>query len=342
MPDIYYPGNQILFNTSFATADGVMVDPTSPIVTLFDPVDATAPTALALTRVDIGEYTLLWSIPADTKPGIYRYKYSGVVPIKGIPTTVNDGPYYFQVLATGSGPSSAPPTYQQRIQDLARVPIGANQVMTTQQLTDCIQDALKEYSRAKPRKLTIDIVADGVSYEYALNTYVAGWNAVNRIISLERFQGAAQQTEHFMDVDLETRVYLHPDGRWRLKFLHVTPSGSETMRLTYADVHVLTASQDTLSTDYPQDFDAFCHLAASRVCAQASRRATDQNVPTVGATAVAFKTKGKDWHDRSRELFAEYERLIGSEDEAMGGEVVEWTSARYGNRPYFFHNPHLR
>lgn len=104
--DLLYPGGLKLFDVAFQTADGASVDPTTPVVVLFDPIDGI--TTLALTKIDIGEYFLAWTIPADAVPGVYRYKYSGTVQIRGVATEVKDGPYYFQVIPLGtriSGPS---------------------------------------------------------------------------------------------------------------------------------------------------------------------------------------------------------------------------------------------
>lgn len=104
--DLYYPGQQILFDTSYQTADGQMVDPANPVVVLFDPIDGI--TTLALQRVDVGEYTLAWTIPTDAMPGFYRYKYGGTVQLKGQATQVSDGPYYFQVVLLGTPPAQGP------------------------------------------------------------------------------------------------------------------------------------------------------------------------------------------------------------------------------------------
>lgn len=100
--DVYYPGQQILFATSYVDEYGVEMDPTDPIVTLFDPIDGV--TTLALGRVDVGEYTLQWTIPSDAAAGFYRYKYSGIATVNGVQTTLNDGPYYFQVIVVGQQP----------------------------------------------------------------------------------------------------------------------------------------------------------------------------------------------------------------------------------------------
>lgn len=216
-----------------------------------------------------------------------------------------------------------------------------------------IQDALKRYSKDRPRVLIVAIPAQGAAvYEYSLTAAVTGWNNAYSVEGVRYPGGQAQDNE----VDENSyRVYRHPDGTWRLKFessssmsgvglaagydIWVTFSGPHIIREAAGEVPAL----DTVTDENGDDVDALCHLAASMCLRQAATYFSDKST-TIGSETGDYQTYAREYAKRADEEEKLYIKGLGldnDDDDAPACVFVDWDTTQYGGENFIFWRPGL-
>lgn len=152
-----------------------------------------------------------------------------------------------------------------------------NPTLSEGDIDGAIQDAVKgDYSRHRPCLLVKDITGTGKAY-YKLTGIVTGWvDGVSRVESVEcpalDPASASAGAPEFLEL-WEYELY-QKDADVYLRLKTVTPSASETIRLTFTAQHVHDASTNTVRAD---DVVAVLDLAAALASAVAMGRAASVN-----------------------------------------------------------------
>lgn len=227
-----------------------------------------------------------------------------------------------------------------RVDNLSRVPSEVVSQTDGGQRDECIQDALREYSKHRPRPVTLVIATlGGSTYRYSLSDAMtaAGYGAWSEACQVQAIRyPVGYQSENEVDAN-DYWIYRDPtDNEWYLHWKTNAPAGGYSMWVLCGIPHVLDANTDTIATHFPLDADAFAALAASRVLIEASTYYTRNQQSTIGAAAMAFKTKGKDCSDRAKELREEYERQVLGDANAGASGMVDWDSQQYLGYDYTF------
>jgi hypothetical protein len=174
-----------------------------------------------------------------------------------------------------------------------------------------IAEALKRYSKTRPRLACIDIPGTG-SHDYALPI---GWSdGFSTIVSIETPIGNVPET--LLDTD-EWSLYMTPTGT-KLRLLDA-PAATETVRMLFTQLH-------TEATLPVADSDAVANLAASLCCRQLAAAYSNTSDPTIQADVVNYRSKS-----------GEYTRLADSLEklykEHLGIKADDTTAAAMTNAP---------
>jgi hypothetical protein len=188
---------------------------------------------------------------------------------------------------------------------------------------DAITQAVKRYSKDRPREMVTDIT---------------GVNPSSAFLALP--QGGGTPPEQFEDGFSIIRSIEFPVGNLPLTFLegddwfvYRTPTGlkialnslvpevSDTLRVTWTVRHNqgTTGSQAVATTVPDADFEAVCDLAASFCCDKLSAVYARTNDPTIQADAVNYRSKAQEYASLGKQFKKRYDDHIGIEDSGAGG-----------------------
>lgn len=186
-----------------------------------------------------------------------------------------------------------------------------------------LEEAVKRYGRARPRRWVDDVAGDG-GFDYALPAGAAGVGQVE--------YPAGQREPEMVDA-LDWTLYEAPAGPV-LRFRIATPAAGETIRLTLTGEHSIAEG----STSVPAaDHDVLVLIASSLACEQLSSHYTNQGDSTIGADSVDHKSKATEYAMRAKRFMSlvpePFRSLEEGEVQAAGGEVS------YGEEVFLLTHP---
>lgn len=178
-----------------------------------------------------------------------------------------------------------------------------------------LQEAVKRYSRTKPRVVVEDIAGSG-AFDYALP---ASWSdEMSRVRSVE--YPAGDREPHLVDA-LDWQLYRAPAGT-QLRFLSATPIAGETIRLTFSALHSVAEASTTVPA---ADHDVVVYLAAAIACEQLSSHYSNAGDSTILADSVDHKSKATEYALRAKRFMGLANELLPvktqGEIRAAGGET---------------------
>lgn len=172
---------------------------------------------------------------------------------------------------------------------------------------DFIQEALKIYSKHRPREVVKDITGDG-TYDYSISTNLTTWVEDFSIIKSIEYPADEREPQY---VDEDDYAILRKESGLFIRFFADTPSTSEKIRVIYTTLHILSDSQNTI----PQiDEDALCNLAASLCSGALASYYAQTSDPTIGADSVNYRTKSQEYTARAKEQKKIYMDHLGLKD----------------------------
>ena len=190
-----------------------------------------------------------------------------------------------------------------------------DELITSAQRDDAVQQALRTYNTHRPRTVTDDL-AGADTFDYDLPE---SWDTT--FSSLTQVEYPADQREP-QYVDAEDYLLYTTADATQLRFLVDLPRTGETIRLTFTAPHVI---DDATSTVPANDADAVADLAASLCCEWLSSRFSQQGEPTLGADSADHTSKARDFALRARAFRMAYYRHLGlpyKEGDTGGGAAA--------------------
>jgi hypothetical protein len=176
-------------------------------------------------------------------------------------------------------------------------------------------EALRRYSRVRPRVLVEELPGDG-SWEYALPaSYAEGFSRIEHV----EYPGAKREAEI---VDrLDWRLVQTPAGL-RLRFLRDVPAVGLTIWLTYTAPH----TADEAGTTVPDaELDAVHLVAAALACEQLASHYSNASDPTILADSVDHKSKAAEYALRAKRFMQLANELLPVKEQGetrpAGGET---------------------
>ena len=174
-----------------------------------------------------------------------------------------------------------------------------------------IQEAVKIYSKHRPREVVKDVTGAG-TYDYSIGTNLTYWVEDFSIIKSIEYPADEREPQY---IDEDDYLVYKKETDLFIRFLADTPSATQKIRVTYTALHILSEALNTIPS---ADEDAVCNLAAS-LCSQglASHYAQTSD-STIGADSVNYRTKSQEYTSRAKEQKKIYLEHLGIKE----GEVA--------------------
>lgn len=191
-----------------------------------------------------------------------------------------------------------------------------------------IQEAVKIYSKHRPREVIKDIAGSG-AYDYSISIHLVSW--VKGFSQIKRIEYPADEREPIYVDEEDYMVYENETGQF-IRFLKDNPSSGEKMRITYTALHLLSETENTIPAS---DEDAVCNLAASLCSGALASYYAQTSDATIGADSVNYRTKSQEYGARAKMQKQIYLDHLGIKEgettpsSAIGGEHV--SSRRKGS-----------
>lgn len=179
------------------------------------------------------------------------------------------------------------------------------QLLTDTEIMEVIDDALRSYSLARPRQVTVDLNPDGTNTLALPTGWVEGFSVIR---SIETPTGA--NPPNYVD-PRKWVLYNAPLGtsiRWLTDY---PAAGTGTCRVTYTGLHRFGAnSTDTTVPDI--DFGAVCALSASLCATAISTGFAKSHEPLIAADSASYRTKSMEWASAAKNWWEVYQRHIAA------------------------------
>jgi len=119
--------------------------------------------------------------------------------------------------------------------------------LTATEVADFIQEAIKQYSKHRPREIVRDITGTG-AYDYVIATYLTAWIKGFSIIKSIEYPADQRDPEYIEEDDY--KIYEKETGQI-LRFLNDTPLTTEKIRILYTALHILAEATVTITIASP-------------------------------------------------------------------------------------------
>jgi len=170
-----------------------------------------------------------------------------------------------------------------------------------------IGEAVKEYSKHRPRERVHEIAGNGSAFEFVLpGDWEEGFSAIRGEVEYP----AGKRIPEFIEADAWI-LYRDPAAGLRFRLKHHTPGATETVRFTYTIRHSLDAVTDTVPV---ADREAVVKLAASYGARKIAAYYAQSQTPTLGADAVDYRSKAQDYTMLADRLLKAFKEHLGLRD----------------------------
>jgi hypothetical protein len=189
----------------------------------------------------------------------------------------------------------------------------AAQLVSFRQAVDCINEAVKQFSKIRPQKKVNHV--DGVAltanvWEYALPT---DWvNEFSQVVSLEYPVDSTAQERWF----LYTHEFHVDELRSKWMFTKTAPGTNEKYRMTYTLPHSVVDGATPADTVPAQWFESVCRYATGLALAAAANRAASTSAPGQAAQYANFRTKQQEYRSQSEAMIRRAKDDWGENDAA--------------------------
>jgi hypothetical protein len=179
-----------------------------------------------------------------------------------------------------------------------------------------IGEAVKEYSKHRPRVRVHELSGDGQVYQWALPAdWEEGFSGINGEVEYP----AGRRVPEYIDAE-RWMLYREPALGLRFRLLDVTPGATEKVRVPYTVRHTVDAATDTVPV---ADREAVAKLAASYAARSLAAYYSQTQDPTMGADSVSYRTKAQDYSMLAGHLVKAFREHLGlKETDQVGAASV--------------------
>src|SRR5574341_1426778 len=170
-----------------------------------------------------------------------------------------------------------------------------------------IGEAVKEYSRHRPRERMHELAGTGSAYEFTMpSDWEDGFSALRGDVEYP----AGKRTPESIERE-DWQLYRDPSLGLRFRPLHHTPAATEKVRFLYTVRHTVDATTDTIAL---ADREAGGKLAASYGARALAAYYAQTSDPTRAADAVNYRTKAQDYTMLADKLLKAFKDHLGLRD----------------------------
>lgn len=221
---------------------------------------------------------------------------------------------------------------------------GSN-LLTDGEITEAVNGALRRYNKDRPRVLIEDVTGDGGNYylvSSVLTDWVRGFSAILQIDYDVGDRITNDETPVFLE-DEDWMIYHSATDTEYLYFPNYAPDSGTKLRVWYTTPH---DHSDTADTVYAEDVDPFRWLVASICCDILATKRAQTSDSTIGADAVAYTSKQRQFAEESDRWFAKYAAHIGFDPTRQGpppaAAFADWDRPVGGKQEYIYHGRRTR
>lgn len=175
--------------------------------------------------------------------------------------------------------------------------------LTASEIDAQIAEALRSYSRIRPRELAADVTGNA-AHDYAI-TLLTGYVEDFSVVRQVEYPVDSMPAEVLDDDDWQ--MYRAVAGL-KLRLINDVVPVTSTFRVTYTAVH-------TTETVPANDIDAVANLAASRCLEVMANRWLQTGDPTIAADSVNYRTKSQEAASRAKAMLKLYTDHLGVKPE---------------------------
>lgn len=180
-------------------------------------------------------------------------------------------------------------------------------ILATAEKDKAIGEAVKEYSKHRPRERVQEILGTGSAFEFALPTdWEDGFSAIRGDVEYP----AGKRDPEFIERE-DWLVYRDPTLGLRFRLVRHTPGATEKVRFPYTVRHTVDPTIDTVPL---ADREAVAKLAASYGARALAAYYAQTQDPTLAADAVNYRTKAQDYTTLADRLLKAFKEHLGLRD----------------------------
>jgi len=214
-------------------------------------------------------------------------------------------------------------------------------------LQAAVDNALAKYNRDRPLIVTEDETGAGSPYFVLVGTgallakWVDGFSVISRIEYPAATPSATHVPSYLIEGEDFEVGYRSADKSY-LRCITVTPTASQTLRITYTARHTHDTNTDTV---YTQDLEALYDLAAHFACVELATKAASANAPLIQADSASYRDAQLKYKQQADAWLAAYNDKMGiaagasgSESGVRGGSArADWDSTMQSGYPLMTH-----
>lgn len=168
-----------------------------------------------------------------------------------------------------------------------------------------VSQALKRYSKDKPRQVVEDFDGDG-GFDYAVSGFASWSDGFSVIKAVEYPVDDDDQTPDVLQ-EVGWTIYEKPAGKY-LRFTEDKPTADEDFRVTYTALHTCT---DTACTVDAFDEEAVQALSAAFFCEMLATYYAQTQDSTISADVVDHTSKSREYAARAKMYKQQYLNHLG-------------------------------
>ncbi len=177
-----------------------------------------------------------------------------------------------------------------------------------------LTEAIDRYSRHKPDEKVADIPGTGAFKLTLPSDFIDGFSSVVRV---EYPFDEATQNPQMLRGGRDYSVYRNATGL-ELRFLSATPAASETVRLTYNTVHVVTIAATTIPD---VDEQAVINLGASLMATALEAEFTKRTRSSMPDTTFDLRSKAQEYRDLAKDYMKIWMDMMGIDEHGPAAAV---------------------
>ena len=182
---------------------------------------------------------------------------------------------------------------------------------TQAQKDNFITEAVRQYSKDRPRVRTDDLTGDGTAQTFAVP---AAW--VPRFSVMLKIEHPVDLVpQEVLDLQDNVEIVESVDGIEKINLIQLTLGAAELARIQYNTLHTVNAGSSSIPD---VDFDAVCNLASGHFAMALAAFYAEANDATLGADVVDHQEKARVFGERGNQLYRDYKTHIEVGDQSAG------------------------
>lgn len=227
----------------------------------------------------------------------------------------------------------------------SRIMLGrpATTTISSGDLEEHVEEAVRRYSKDRPRTAFRDYAGDGSAFDLSLTPITEWVHGFSFPQAIEYPQG--ERPPVFLDMG-EALLYPLDSAPTSIRLTSTTPATGETARVYFSVPWPIPTNDPAVDKIPATDFETVCHYAAYLGAEQLAGRAVPKKDPSFPAAQVFdLAAEGPNWREIARDHLKAYRVAVGADEETRPTPASGWvnwdaqSSWLYTGRTFLFRRP---